>query len=393
VCLHAGVAAGQGHELTLADVLARARTQAPRIVSARLALEETRGRLVGASLRRQANPELDVAAGRRTGPDGRFTDVEVGLGQAFEPRSRRSARLAAAEAAIAQGTASVDEVTTSVLRQAAAAYYRLVHANGRIALLTAAQALASNVHAAADRRFKAGDIAVLDVNIARAALARVKADREAAQAEKALTLGELRQLLALDGDVRVSASLPVPTSVELASALESAARRPEVRALEAAAQEADADQRHAASLGRPEYDLGVRYAREEGDQIVSGGVTVTLPLFAKGQEQRAIASARATRVRAELDAARARVQYEVRAAFDAHARRLEVVRILEAEATPSLDDNEQLATRSFEAGQIGLPALLLIRREILEMRFEHQDALLEAALARLDLDASAGMLR
>ena len=38
--------------------------------------------------------------------------------------------------------------------------------------------LAAGVYAIADRRFKAGDIAVLDVNIARASLARVRAERE-----------------------------------------------------------------------------------------------------------------------------------------------------------------------------------------------------------------------
>jgi outer membrane protein TolC len=52
-----------------------------------------------------------------------------------------------------------------------------------------------------------------------------------------------------------------------------------------------------------------------------------------------------------------------------------------------------LTTRSFEVGQLGLPELLLIRREILDTRFQYLDALLEAALARIDLDASAGVLR
>jgi AcrB/AcrD/AcrF family len=51
VSLDAGVAAAQNGVMTLAEVLARAREQAPQIVSARLALEETRGRLAGGALR------------------------------------------------------------------------------------------------------------------------------------------------------------------------------------------------------------------------------------------------------------------------------------------------------------------------------------------------------
>ena len=135
------------------------------------------------------------------------------------------------------------------------------------------------------------------------------------------------------------------------------------------------------------------YSREEGDQIVLGGMKVTLPMFSKGQEQRATGAARASRLRADLEAARTRVQVEVRAAFDAYTRRLAALRVLETDAVPGLDENEQLTTRSFEVGQIGLPDLLLIRREILDTRAQYLDALLEAALARIDLDASAALLR
>jgi cobalt-zinc-cadmium efflux system outer membrane protein len=379
--------------MTLAEVLTRAREQAPQIVSARLALEETRGRLAGASVRFQSNPQIDAAVGNRNGPTTRFTDFELGFGQGFEPGARKSARIAGANAAITQTSANAEEVTRTVLRLVASAYHRAVHANERIKLLNATYELASGVYSAADRRFKAGDIAVLDVNIARASLARVRAAREGAEASKSIALAELRQLLGLEGDVDVEGSLSRPGETDLNAALQAAAQRPELRALEAGIQEAEAELQLGQSFSKPEYGLGVRYAREEGDQIFLGGMTVTLPMFSKGQEQRAVGFARAARLRAELDAARSRVKIEVRAAFDAYNRRLSAVRMLETDAIPGLDENEQLTTRSFEVGQLGLPELLLIRREILDTRSQYLDALLEAALARIDLDASAAILR
>ena len=379
--------------MTLAEVLARAREQAPQIVSARLALEETRGRLLGASLRFQANPEVDAGLGNRQGADRRFTDFEIGLGQTFEPGARRSARIAGADAAIAQRSADVEETTRIVLRSAAAAYYRALHATERIRLMTATQELAVRVHSVADRRFKAGDIAVLDVNIARASLARVRAEREGAEAVRALALGELRQLLRLDENVVVEGALARGSEADLAAVLQAASQRPELRALEAGVREAEAEAELGRTFSKPDYGLGVRYAREEGDQIVLGGVTLTLPVFSRGQELRAVGAARAARLRAELDAARTRVQMEVRAAFDAYNRRLAAVRVLETDAIPGLDENETLTTRSFEVGQLGLPELLLIRREILDTRSQYLDSLLEAALARIDVDASAAILR
>ena len=393
VCFQAATATAQGRTVTLAEVLARARGQAPQIVSARLALEEARGRLLGASVRSQANPEIDAALGNRDGTGVRYTDFQLGLGQSFEPGARRSARIDGASAAIAQSSANIDEVTRTVLRVAASAYYRAVHANERIKLLNATHDISARVYSIADRRFKAGDIAVLDVNIARTSLARVRAEREGAEASKALALGELRQLLRLENDISVDGSLTRLGDTDLDAARQAASQRPELRGLEAAIAEAEAELQVGLSFSKPAYGVGVRYSREEGDQIVLGGMTVTLPMFSKGQEQRAVGSARAARLRAELDAARTRVQMEVRSAFDAYNRRLAAIRVLEAEAIPGLDENEQLTTRSFEVGQLGLPELLLIRREFLDTRSQYLDALLEAALARIDLDASAGILR
>jgi cobalt-zinc-cadmium efflux system outer membrane protein len=379
--------------LTIADVMARAREQAPQIVSARLALEEARGRLAGASVRSQINPEIDFAIGSRNGPADRFTDFHLGYARTLEWRGRRSARIDGANAAIAQGSAHLDEVRRTVLRSAAAAYYRSVHANERIRLLNAAQELAAGVYSTADRRFKAGDIAVLDVNIARASLARVGAEREEAEASKASAAGELRQLLRLETAVAVDGSLTRPGEMALAAALQSGSERPELRALEADIREAAAELELGQSFSKPEFGVGVRYSREEGDQIVLGGLTLTLPVFSSGQELRAVGSARAARLRAELEAARARIEMEIRSAFDVFNRRLAAVRMLETGAIPGLDENETLTARSFEVGQLGLPELLLIRRELLETRLQYLDALLEAALARIDLEASAALLR
>lgn len=382
----------QTRRMTLTDVLARAREQAPQILSARLALQETRGRLVGASLRQQSNPELDARLGNRNGSSGRFTDVQLNLAQALEPGGRRSARIAAASAAIDQGTATVDDTVRLVMQLAASSYYRVLHAEARIQLLTTAENLAANALSVAERRFRAGDIAVLDVNIARASLARIRSEREAARALRAVAAGGLKQLLRVEEDVELDGALARPDDVDLTGLLEASTQRPELRALESAIREAESDVQLGHTLNRPSYAVGVQYGREEGDQIVLGGLTVTLPVFANGQELRAVGSARATRLRAELAAARTRIQIEVRTAHDAFTRRQAAIRVLETEAIPGLDENQALATRSFDVGQLGLPELLIIRRELLETRAEYLEALLEAALARVELDASAGRL-
>jgi len=385
--------AGAQTVLTLADVLARAREQAPRIISARLALEESRGRLTGASLRFQSNPEIDVNVGNRQGAGSRSTDLDVGAIQMFEPPGRRSARIAGATAQLDQGVAAAEETTREVLREAAWTFYQAVYATEQIGIARASADLANAVYQAADRRFRAGDLALLDVNLARSVLARARAQLDAGGAEQAAALGALRALLRVEGPIAVQGSLHLAETPDAAGLARSVDQRPELRALEAAIREADAEVAVAKALSKPSYGVGLRYQREGDDQIVLGGITFSLPVFSNGQEQNATGTARGARLRAELDTARARVRIELQTALAIYERRAAAARMLEAEALPGLDENEALTTRSFDVGQIGLPDVLLIRRELLETRSQYLNALLEAALARVDVDAIAAVLR
>ena len=69
------------------------------------------------------------------------------------------------------------------------------------------------------------------------------------------------------------------------------------------------------------------------------------------------------------------------------------LRTFEQDAMPGMDENEALARRSFEVGQISLPELLLVRRELVETRLEYLSRLLEVAQAAIDQDAAAGVLQ
>jgi outer membrane protein, heavy metal efflux system len=387
----AGTASAQV-TLTLSEALSRARERAPEIVSARLAIDEAQARLAGAT-HRQQNPEVDLAVGNRQGNGERSTDLDLGMSQSFEPGARRSSRQAMATASIAQSTASLDEVTRAALLETATFFLRALQLSERVRLLDRSLELADNVLQIADRRFRAGDVAILDVNIARAAAARIKAERQGVLAERALTIGELKELLQLEEDITLQGDLPKSSSVDPALIADAASRRPEVRLLEAAIQEAQAEEQFGRSFGRVEYGFGARYQREERNNIILGGLTLTLPMFSKGQQPIAAGLARAARLRAELDATRIRIAIEVRAALVAYQTRIEAVQLLERDAVPGLDESVTLATRSFEVGQIGLAELLLIRREIIDTRLQYLDALLEAAIARVELDARAGVLR
>jgi len=133
--------------------------------------------------------------------------------------------------------------------------------------------------------------------------------------------------------------------------------------------------------------------REEGHRAVLGELTVRLPIFNHGQELRAIAVARASRARLELDTTRTSIEAEVRSLYAAFAAREAALAAFEQDAMPGMDENDALARRSFYVGQISLPELLLVRRELVETRLEYLNRQLEVAEAAIEQDAAAGVLQ
>jgi cobalt-zinc-cadmium efflux system outer membrane protein len=381
--------------LTYQQALAIARERAPRVAIARARIEEARGRIVGARIRFRDNPVVDVAIGPRKLETGTVTDYEVGINQIFEPGGRRSARIDAAEAAVSRETATSDASIRQIVREVAISFARALHAQTRLDVFRSAEGVARDALDVADRRYRAWDIAVLDVNVARASLARANALLRTAEADRVSAVGELKALLAwTDGpDPIVEGELRDRIQDGLAVTLSPATERPEVRMLLAESAEAKADVRLGQEFTKPDFGFGLRFKREEGHQAAAAGFSIGLPLVSKGQEQIATGLARASR--AELERAVVVTEFELRArsAQAVFQIRLGAMEPLERDVLPGLEENERLARRSFELGELSLPDLLVMRREFVDTRLQLVDALADAAMASIDLQAAAGVRR
>jgi outer membrane protein, heavy metal efflux system len=383
----------QGH--TLEDVLAAARQRAPEILAARARVEESRGRLIGVSSRFRDNPSLDVDAGPRASSDRSQTwDVSAGFGQIFETGGQRTSRISMAESDILRDLAAADDVARVVTRDVAIAFTRALGMQERSRLLVAAEQLARALHTTSQRRYQAGDIAALDLNLARIAAARATAERIAADAELGRILLPLRLVLALNATtpLALAGSLertPV-ARVVLAGAVN---QMPAMRQVDAEIAQAHAEIRLGDGMRRPDIAARVTAKREQGDRIVLGGLTFTLPMFDRGQGITASATARVRRLEQERDAARRAIVVGIETELAAFDRRAEAVARLRDEALPSAEDNEGLALRSYDAGEISLMNLLLVRQDVTAVRLSYVDALTDAAVAAIEIDARAGVLR
>jgi len=384
-----------GNALTLEQALNRARLKAPVLLSARARIEEARGRLKGASILLQSNPVVEGTVGPRLSDQGRTTDGDVSVTQDFEAIGRRGARIAGAQTSLTREIAASSETGRALLRDVAIAFMRALAANEKLKVLTTADQVSSGFLDTAERRYQAGDIPILEVNLAKNGAARARAELRSGRAELVTSLGELRVLLGMspEEEFSVSGDLTTAKKYDLAAMVTTAEDRPDIRVLESELQGAQADVKLGNTFKSPDFGVIARYQRDQGDNIVEGGVRITLPLFSRGQELTATGSARAARIRGELTAIKTEIRNEIKTAFDAYTYRSEALQELERLALPSLMENETLARRSYEEGEIGLAELLLIRREILETRLAYVSTLLDTALAGVDLEFKSGVLR
>jgi cobalt-zinc-cadmium efflux system outer membrane protein len=262
-------------------------------------------------------------------------------------------------------------------------------------LARSADKVASELSESMRKRYEAGDITVLDLNVARTAAARTRVQLREAEAEQVRALGDLRIFLGMDmaTPLAVEANLAASDHYDLDQLTAEAIKRPDLEATAAELRQAEAEIQLGRGFAWPDVALGFRYGRDEGSTIARGGLTLTLPVFSRGQELRATGESRATRLRRELEAGRLAVVTEVRTAFEIHKRRAEAAAELRQNGVQVLDENEVLALRSFEEGEINLLDLLLIRRDAFETRLLYLGQLLETRLAAADLEAKAGVLK
>jgi cobalt-zinc-cadmium efflux system outer membrane protein len=380
--------------LTLDQALALARERSPALVSARARIDEADARARAAGVLLSNNPVLDGAVGNRVTPgEDNTTDLRIGLSQTFAMGGGRGARVAAGKADFMAAVAEADFAVLDLLRDVEASFQRSLYEEERVRLATASESLVVDVVRIAERRFAGGDVARLDVNVAKTALARARAERVSAEAARDVALAQLRVVLGMAaGDtLAVGGELSAPSPLALQEMLSLASSRPDVRALDAEIKRADAEARMGGARRWPELSLGAAWEREETSEITLGEVELSIPIFDHGQGLRDESRARSRRLQGELAALRKSVVVEVESAYSVYEKSVVAVQALD-EVMPLVRENENLVRRGYETGQLGLPELILLRTQVIETQQEYLARLLDAALASVELRRTAGVL-
>lgn len=368
----------------------RAHRASPVTAQVRGQIAEAEAGIAGAEVLFTANPEIEAGIGPRLITPRRY-DADARITQDLEP-GRRGPRRALARAEVAHARATADAGTRDLDLDVTLAFYETLAADRSLELAKRSEDLARRAADLADRRRKAGDATDLDADLARAAFGRARSASNAAAAERSTVVARLASIIgAAPDDVIVAQGdlhVALPELPVLRDAVE---KRADVRALAAERTVATAEHDVAVANARPNVGVWLGYMREGGDDIVLGGVRMTLPVWNRGQGEKAIATARAQRATNTLTATTRAASRALGDAFEAYAHARDAVGVYERDVLPALDDSETLLGKSVDAGQLAVNEYLVARQEILTGRREYVDRLLALAKAAATVRYVAGV--
>ena len=388
--------------LTLDQAWALAEAANPTLRTARANLAAAEGQLTDARGLLWNNPELHADGVRRDVPqigldNERRRDWNVGISQAFEIAGQQGYRREAAFQELAAVQSTLQETRLQVRAEVEQRYVRVLGLQLRIATEEQALKLVEDATAVVKKRVAAGEDSRLDGNLAVVEAERGRNQLASLREQVIEARVELARALQMAPENLPEATgelIPVVANYNLGQLLDSAANRPQLRALELRETAARSRLNLERASVYPDITVGVSAGREgpgeAREKLIGLTVSVPLPLFRRNATGIGKASTELTQAQIERQAASRDAPAQVRAQWlKVESLRMRVKR-LEDTVLTRLDDNQRLSAKAYGAGELGVLQLIVVNRQVLDGRRDLLDAKTELRLATIALEAAAG---
>ncbi|MBI4000467.1 MAG: TolC family protein [Nitrospira defluvii] len=375
---------------SLPDILTLALQHNPTLAGAEGLVKQSHGQQIAAGA--YPNPSVSGSAGRGAIRDPstgvRVTERTVTVEQPLEWTGKRQARQEAADAAVVGASAALEDTRLTLLTDVKVAFYQLLFAQRDVELAAQNVTTVEEVLRTVNARIMAGEATSFD-NM-KAAVEVQKAKKEVARANNTLlvakgrlntlTAGSLGKQFAIQGDFQTPKQAVNPDA--LAQAVE---QHPAVRRQSKLAEQAEHTLRFEREARMPNISLLGSYHREAGDESLTAGLSVPLPLWYRRQGE--IQTALGAKHRA--DAERLRAQNELEQAITQYAQEVRTAQDqLQVFETGLLKQAEQTLTVARTSFRHGAASLL----DVLDAQRVYRQTLLEYAQARADLSIALARL-
>jgi cobalt-zinc-cadmium efflux system outer membrane protein len=398
--------------LSLDEAITRALAQEPSLRAARTSVDAARGMQSQAGLRKN----LSFSAELRGEPGGSDNQTMLSVEWPLD-LFRRDDRVAVAEREVTTAELSVANQERLLASEVRARFGDVLAAVRDLTVLDELVTAAHRQHDLLRARVDEGASPPLDRDLVAVEARRLDADRllQLGRVERAMF--ELKRVLGLTPTdvLRLKHTLDDVVTGELTALVSTATaadQRPDVREAQSRIDVSDAKIARAAEDGRFDVDLFGGYTRMDSAfpqfglsgtgtpepirgvfHYITGGATVTIPVFNRNQgEVAAIQAERAGAVAAH-EAARLSADTEIASARAGDGRAQEAVRVYSGEVRTLARQNLDVIRQSYELGRTTIFEVLAEQKRFLEQERAYTETLRLAYEARTALKRAVGETR
>lgn len=329
----------------------------------------------------------------------------LGISQEFPTGGKREKRLNVAESELARYGSRMSDAERLLLLEVKTGFHELVLAQSRLDLARRSHELGSQLLQIASERLAAGDIAELEVNLARVEAAR--SEGRIADAEQEL-LPARQRLLSLMGSPAENLSAapdPETASPDMSLAgLKTLAlqKRADLQAIAAEKGKGEAELALAMAEEIPNVTAGIGVSRESKvtslggvedestDYLIGFKLSIPLPLFDRNEAGVREAGARKNSAESRELFLRQNIEREVEAAHGRLAAADRSLQIYAARILPQLNENLKLVQEAYRLGEMGIMAVIEEQRKFIEVSEGYLSARHSRNVALAKLEAAVG---
>lgn len=347
------------------------------------------------------NPEVEIG--------GAFADasentVSAGLSQEIITGGKLRKRTLSADREIAAYSHVLGDAGRRLAEEVKLAYWDAVFASNALVLTEKSAELNRELVGVAGERFSEGDIPELELTLSKVELGRAEEKKLKAESAHAEARARLFTLMGVpdDGVVLAEPTLVVPALNPEEMKAAAIANRPDIKALTAASEKADADIEAANAERWPNVTASLFYERENSATDSGGaeqrdianfvGIRFTVPVPIFDRNQGGIMEARTSKDAAVIR--RGYLEDKVRKEVGLACKRLllakGVVEVYGEKIIPQQAENLRLMQEAYRLGEVGMLDIVFEQRKFVELNEEYISSRREAARAVVALESATG---
>ena len=387
---------------TLEELLAFTLEHNPEVLAAKAEIDMARGELIAAGL--LPNPKIEFTGRNQRIPEGDLSgfNYDVNLSQEIPLGGKIGHRKRVAQLKLEKAQLDFQNVVRLKTAEVKKAFYAVLFNQRRQELIKEILEVNKTILDIANKRYKAGDIPLMGVNLASIELQRTTTESLNLQNELSQANFELLMALGVILDsggssgvegLKVEGTLSKEQiQFNLTELIRFAlANRPDYKSLQVAVKAAEADISLARAEGVPNIEVGGTFERELGNERRIGGfVSIPLPLFNRNQGEIAKSLSRKDQASLELAALRNRIEQEVRIGFAKVETGKKNLDVFQRGLIQLVRENLELNRKAFQAGEIEFLEVARAEEDFIRTNTLFLEALYNYNLALIELETAMG---